>query len=36
MYVYQSSGVRDGHGQIPKSKYQASYLLPSDFPNNFS
>ena len=23
-------------GQIPKSIYQVSYLLPSDFPNNFS
>ena len=35
-YVCQNFGVRDIRGQIPKSMYQASYLLPSDFPNNFS
>ena len=33
-YVCQKFGVLDLHGQIPKS--QVSYLLPSDFPNNFS
>ena len=36
MYVYQNFGIRDIHGQIPKSIYQASYLLPSYFLNNFS
>ena len=35
-YVCQNFGVRDIHGQMPKSIYQASYLLPSDIPNNFS
>ena len=34
-YVRQNFGVRDVRGQIPKSLCQASYLLPSDFPNNF-
>ena len=24
------------HGQLPKSIYQPSYLLPTDFPSNFS
>ena len=28
--------MRDICMQIPKSIYQTSYLLPSDFPNNFS
>ena len=36
MYVYQNFGVREVHGQIPKSIYQASCLLPTDFPNSFS
>ena len=27
--------VHEVRGQIPKRIYQASYLLPSDFPNNF-
>ena len=31
-YVCQNFGVDDVHGQIPKRIYQASYLLPSDFP----
>ena len=35
-YVCQNFGVRDVHGQTPKSIYQASYLLPSNFLNNFS
>ena len=35
-YSCQNFGVRDVCGKIPKSIYQASYLLPSDFPNNFS
>ena len=35
-YVCQNFGVRDIRGQIPKSLQQALYLLPSDFPNNFS
>ena len=35
-YIYQNFGVHDVHGQIPKSIYQASYLLPTDYPNNFS
>ena len=35
-FVCQIFGVRDVRGQIPKSIYQALYLLPSDFPNNFS
>ena len=35
-YACQNSGVRDALGQIPKSIYQASYLLPSNFPNKFS
>ena len=34
-YVCQNFGVHDVRGQIPKHMYQA-YLLPSDFPNNFS
>ena len=34
-YVCQKFGVRDKRGQIPKSIYQASYHLPSDFQNNF-
>ena len=36
MFVCQNFGVHDIHGQIPKSIYQVSYLLPSDFPKNFS
>ena len=35
-YVRQNVGVRDILGQIPKSMCQALYLLPSDFPKNFS
>ena len=35
MYVCQNFGICDVHGQVPKSKYQASYLLPSGIPNNF-
>ena len=35
-YVCQNFGVRHVRGQIPKSIYQVSYLLPNDFPNNFS
>ena len=35
-YVCQIFGVCDVRGQIPKSIYQALYLLPSDFPDNFS
>ena len=35
-YVCQIFGVRDVRGQIPKSIYQALYLLPSDFPGNIS
>ena len=35
-YVCQTFGVRDVRGQIPEIIYQVSYLLPSDFPNNFS
>ena len=35
-YVCQNFGVRDVFGQIPKSIYQASCLLPGDFPDNFS
>ena len=35
-YVYQNFDVGDVHGEISKSIYQASYLLPNDFPNNFS
>ena len=35
-YVCQNFGIRDVCGQIPKRIYQASYLLPIDFPNNFS
>ena len=34
-YLCQSFGVRNVRGQIPKSIYQASYFLPSDFSNNF-
>ena len=34
-YVYQNLSVRHVRGQIPKSTYQASHLLPSDFLNNF-
>ena len=34
--VCQNFGVRDLRGQIPNSMCQASYPLPSDFPNNFS
>ena len=36
MYVCQNFGVRDVRGKIPKNIYQASYLLSSDFPNNYS
>ena len=35
-YVCQKFGVCDICGQILNGIYQASYLLPSDFPNNFS
>ena len=35
-YVCQNFGVHNVHGQIPKGIYQASLLLTSDFPNNFS
>ena len=31
-YMCQIFGIRDIRGQIPKSTYQALYLLPSDFP----
>ena len=34
MYVYQNFGVRDVHGQTPKTI--VLYLLPSDFPDTFS
>ena len=34
--VFQNFSVRGIRRQIPKSIYQASYLLPSDFPNHFS
>ena len=35
-HVCQNFAVRDVRGQILKNIYQASYLLPSDFPRNFS
>ena len=35
-YMCQNFGVRNVCGQILKSIHQASYLLPSDFENNFS
>ena len=35
-YMCQNCGVWDVLWQIPKSIYQESYLLPSDFTNNFS
>ena len=35
-YVYQNFGVRNVHGQIQKSIYQASYLSRCGFSNNFS
>ena len=35
-HLCQIFGVRDVRGQIPKSIYQALYLLPSDFADNFS
>ena len=35
-YMYQNFCVRGVHGQIPRSIYQALWLLPSDFPNHFS
>ena len=35
-YVCQNFCICGVRGQIPKSIYQVSYLLPSDFPNNFS
>ena len=35
-YVCQNFGVRDVDGQKLKRMYLASYLLPSDFFNNFS
>ena len=35
-YVSQNFSVRDLRGQITKSIYQAPYLLPGNFPNNFS
>ena len=34
-YVCQNFGICDVRGKITKSIYQKSYLLPSDFPNNF-
>ena len=34
-YMCKNFGVHDVLMQIPKSIYQASYPLPSDFPNNF-
>ena len=33
-HVCLNFGVGDARGQIPKSIYEASSLLPSDFPNN--
>ena len=33
-YVCWNFGICDTLVEIPKSIYQASYLLPSDFPNN--
>ena len=33
-YMCQNFGVRDVRGQMPKSIYQATYLLLTDFPNN--
>ena len=36
MYMCQNFDVHEVHLQIPKNMYQASYLLPSDFPNSFS
>ena len=35
-YACQNFGVCDMGGKIPKNRYHASYLLPSDFPNNLS
>ena len=32
----QIFGVHDVRGEIPKNIYQVLYLLPNDFPNNFS
>ena len=34
-YACQTFEVCDVRGQIPKSIYQVSYLLASDFPDNF-
>ena len=35
-HVSQNIGVCEVCELIPKGLYQASYLSPSDFPNNFS
>ena len=35
-YVCQNFVVRNVREQIPKNIYEASYLLPSGSPNNFS
>ena len=35
-YVHQNFDTNDVLGQIPKSIFQASYLLSRDFPMNFS
>ena len=34
-YMCQNFGLCEVRGQIPTSIYQASYLLPSDFPKHF-
>ena len=34
-YVYQNCDVLDLYGQIPKSIYQASYIMPFIFLVNF-
>ena len=36
IYMYQKFGICDIHWQIPENIYKTSYLLPTDFPNNFS
>ena len=36
MYLCQNFDIHDIRGEIPKSMYQESDLLPSDFPNNSS
>ena len=35
-YVCQNFDIHDVQGQIPKSILQASYFLPTDFPNSWS